>query len=127
MRRSFVVLVLMSILVASVPTPHAQTADGEAVLKAREAALLTRNVESVLQLFAENALVVTSSGRIFIGRDQIRAWVQDQVDRNQREQAGPRYRQGIKLSWPGKVYRDDWEKMGISPLDVTPGRHFARR
>jgi len=27
--------------------------------------------------------------------------------------------QGAKLSWPGKVHRDDWQKMGISPLDVT--------
>ena len=46
-------------------------------------------------------------------------WVQDQVDRQQREEAGPRQIQGNKLSWPGKVYRDDWQKLGVSPLDVT--------
>jgi len=41
------------------------------------------------------------------------------VERGQREEAGPRYMQGSKLSWPGKVYREDWQKLGISPLEVT--------
>ena len=27
--------------------------------------------------------------------------------------------QGNKLSWAGKVYRDDWHKLDVSPLDVT--------
>jgi hypothetical protein len=27
--------------------------------------------------------------------------------------------QGNKLSWAGKVYRDDWHKLEVSPLDVT--------
>lgn len=81
---------------------------GSGVLKARESALLARDGEAVLQLFAENALVVTSSGRIFIGREQIKIWVQDQTERAQRDEAGPRYQQSAKLSWPGKVYREDW-------------------
>jgi hypothetical protein len=41
------------------------------------------------------------------------------VERSQREDAGPRYQQGARLSWPGKVSRDDWQQMGISPLTVT--------
>jgi hypothetical protein len=113
-----VLLMLLTLLVTT-SRIEAQSAEGEAVLKAREAALLARDVEAVLQLFADDALVVTSSGRFLMGRDQIRNWVQDQVERGQREEAGPRYLQGAKLSWPGKVYRDDWQKMGISPLDVT--------
>jgi hypothetical protein len=46
-------------------------------------------------------------------------WIQDQVDRQQSEEAGPRQMQGTKLSWPGKVYRDDWQKLGVSPPAVT--------
>jgi hypothetical protein len=23
------------------------------------------------------------------------------------------------VSWSGKVHRDDWQKLGVSPLDVT--------
>jgi hypothetical protein len=97
---------------------NAQSAEGEAVLNAREAALVSRDGQAILQLFAENALVVSSSGRLFIGREQIRNWVQDQIERAQREETGPRYQQGAKLSWPGWVYREDWQKMGVSPLDV---------
>jgi hypothetical protein len=118
MRWLFMVLLMLFTLVVTVFRPEAQRAE-EAVLKARETALLERNVEAVLQQFADDALVVSSSGRLLRGRDQIRSWVQDQVERSQREEAGPRYQQGTKLSWPGKVYRDDWQQMGISPLEVT--------
>ena len=119
MRRMSLALFVMSIAFGAAKLACAQSTEGEAVLKAREAALLARDLNAVLNLFAEDALVVTSSGRFFIGREQIRSWVQDQVERAQREEAGARYLQGAKLSWPGRVYRDDWQKMGISPLDVT--------
>jgi uncharacterized protein YfaQ (DUF2300 family) len=117
----WLLMVLLMLLPLMVTTPHtaAQSPEDEAVLQARETALLTRNVAAVLQRFADDALVVTSSGRVMKGHDQIRSWVQDQVERSQREEAGPRYQQGTKLSWPGKVYRDDWQQMGISPLEVT--------
>lgn len=71
-----------------------------------------------MALFANDAVVTTSSGRKLIGKNQIRVWVKDQIDRNQREEAGPRQRDGNKLSWAGKVYRDDWHRLGVSPLDV---------
>lgn len=69
-------------------------------------------------MFADDAVVTTSSGRRLIGKDEIRVWVKDQSDRSQREEAGPRQRDGNKLSWAGKVYREDWQKLGASPLDV---------
>jgi hypothetical protein len=50
---------------------------------------LARNMETVLQQFADDALVVSSSGRLMRGCDQIRSWVQDQVERSPREEAGP--------------------------------------
>lgn len=119
MHRTLLVLAVVVMFAGPSRPAFSQSPEGESVLKAREAALLARDLAAVLNLFADDAIVVTSSGRIFVGREQIRSWVQDQVERGQREEAGPRYIQGAKLSWPGKVYRDDWLKMQISPLDVT--------
>jgi hypothetical protein len=119
MRWLLMVLLMLFTLMVIASRTEAQRAEDEAVLNARETALLERNVEAVLQQFADDALVVSSSGRLLRGHDQIRSWVQDQVERSQREEAGSRYQQGTKLSWPGKVYRDDWQQMGISPLEVT--------
>ena len=113
---SGLVLIILLLLPLSA---HAQGADAESVLKARETALGGRALDTILTLFADDAIVVTSSGRLLIAKEQIRVWVQDQVDRQQREEAGPRQVHGNKLSWPGKVHRDDWQKLGVSPLDVS--------
>jgi hypothetical protein len=110
------VLVLVLLLVSSL---WAQGPEADVVLKAREAALAAGDLNAILSVFADDAIVATSSGRLLIGKEQIREWVQDQVGRHQREEAGSRYGQGKKLSWTGKVYRDDWHKLKVSPLNVT--------
>jgi hypothetical protein len=110
------VLVLVLLLVSSL---WAQGPEADVVLKAREAALAAGDLNAILSVFADDAVVATSSGRLLIGKEHIREWVQDQVGRHQREEAGSRYGQGKKLSWAGKVYRDDWHKLKVSPLDVT--------
>jgi hypothetical protein len=112
-------LVVFGLALVLLPQAWAQGSDAESVLKAREAALVARELDTVLGLFADDAVVVTSSGRLLIGKTQVRVWVQDQIERQQREEAGPRRAQGSKLSWAGKVYRDDWQKLGVSPLEVT--------
>lgn len=117
--RRRIVLLMLVFAVSSLSSTEIQGADAESVLKAREAALIAGDFDTVLRLFAEDAVVVSSSGRLLIGKEQVKVWVNDQIDRSQREEAGPRQVQGSKLSWPGKVYRDDWEKLGVSPLDVT--------
>ncbi len=114
-----VVLAIVVFAIAALSSLGAQGSDAESVLKARETALAARDFDAVLGLFADDAVVVSSSGRLLIGKEQVRVWVQDQVDRRQREEAGPRQVQGNKHSWAGKVYRDDWQKLGVSPLDVT--------
>lgn len=119
LRSDTIFALMLIILLVSPLGAHAQGADAESVLKAREAALPGRDPGAVLTLFADDAIVVTSSGRLLIGKEQIRVWIQDQVDRRQREEAGPRQVHGNKLSWPGKVHRDDWHKLRVSPLDVT--------
>jgi hypothetical protein len=112
-------ILFLVLAIALAPALWAQGSDAASVLKGREAALAARDFDAILGLFADDAVVVTSSGRLLIGKEQVRVWVQDQVDRSQREEAGPRQAQGDKLSWAGKVFRDDWQKLGISPLDVS--------
>ena len=114
-----IVLLTLVFAVSSLSSTQVQGADAESVLKAREAALIAGDLDTVLGLFAEDAVVVSSSGRLLIGKEQVKVWVQDQIDRRQREEAGARDAQGNKLSWSGKVYRDDWQKLGVSPLDVN--------
>jgi len=101
-----------------VPAPWAQTRGGSDVLAAREFALAAGDLDGVLRVFADDAVVVTSSGRLLIGKEQISVWVTDQLTRRQREEPGVRQLQGNKLTWGGKVHRDDWQELGVSPLEV---------
>ena len=113
-----VTLVFATSILAACAGVSFYDSEAESVLKSRERALIERDLDRILALFADDAVVTTSSGRKLVGKQQIRVWVKDQVDRNQREEAGPRRRDGDKLSWAGKVYREDWQKLGVSPLDV---------
>jgi hypothetical protein len=112
------VISVLALAILLVPRLWAQDIQADSVLKARETTLAAGDLDAILGVFADQAVVATSSGRLLIGKEQIRVWVQDQIDRRQREEAGPRQVQGNKLSWAGKVYRDDWQKLGASPLDV---------
>jgi predicted NBD/HSP70 family sugar kinase len=119
MKLHLYVVSVLALALLFVPRLWAQDIQADTVLKAREAALAAGNLDAILNLFADDVVVVTSSGRFLIGKEQVRGWVQDQVDRRQREEAGSRYISGNKLSWAGKVHREDWHKLGVSPLDVT--------
>lgn len=119
MNRSLsITLVFVTSILAACAGVSLYDSEAESVLKARERALIERDMDKILGLFADDAVVTTSSGRKLLGKEQIRVWVKDQVERNQREEAGPRQRGENKLSWAGKVYREDWHKLGVSPLDV---------
>jgi hypothetical protein len=110
---------VLALAILLLPRLWAQDIEADAVLRAREAALAAGDLHAVLSLFADEAVVVTSSGRLLIGKEQIRGWVEDQIGRHQREEAGSRHLQGNELWWSGKVYREDWHKLEVSPLDVT--------
>jgi hypothetical protein len=113
-------MIVLTVLVGPVAGTSAQATDAESVLRAREAALLARSVEGVLDLFADDAEVTTSSGRHFLDKQGIRGWIQEQVDRDQREEVvGSRRPHGDRLVWTGRIYRTDWQNLGVSPLEVT--------
>jgi hypothetical protein len=118
-RTSLGTLVCVALLIAACAGGPPPRAELESVLRAREQALIARDLETILDLFADDAVVTTSTGRKLTVKDQIRVWVKDQIDRNQREEASPRQHDGNKLSWSARVYRDDWNKLGVSPLDAV--------
>lgn len=69
--------------VAAVRQPPVD-ADPEAVLQGREAAFNSKDIEAVLELFAEDAVLISGTRRLtYTGRDAIRGFVQDQAARNQ--------------------------------------------
>jgi hypothetical protein len=92
----------------------------EAPLEARAQALRDRDVEAIVALFAGDATVRSSGGRISAGTDEIRAFTQDQVDRNQVEElVRPRAVEGDTVRWTVRVSRDDWRALGVDDLEVV--------
>ena len=102
------VLILMTLSVGA----NAQGTNDESVLKAREEALMRSDFDSILTVFADDAIVVTSSGRLLIGTE---LWVKDQVDRHQREDTGPRQMPGNKLPGLGKYIGMTGKKWAFEP------------
>jgi ketosteroid isomerase-like protein len=66
------VLALATLLV---PRLWAQGIETDAILKARQAALTAGDLHAILRVFADDAVVATSSRRIRIGKEQTREWV----------------------------------------------------
>lgn len=91
----------------------------EAPLDARVHALRAGDLPGVLAQFADDAVVRSSGGRVSEGLDQIRAFSEDQIRRNQDEVlAGPREIDGNFVKWTVRVSRDDWRALGIAYLEV---------
>jgi hypothetical protein len=83
-------------------------------------ALSEGDVDGVVAQFTEDAVVKSSGGRLSSGREEIRAFTQDQVLRNQREVLiGSRVIEGNVVKWRVLVSRDDWRLLGIDHLEVN--------
>jgi rhodanese-related sulfurtransferase len=106
--------------VSTVPSPDMQLSTSpEAPLDARFAALRAGDVDAIVALFAEDATVRSSGGRISTSPEEIRAFALDQVSRNQAEElVRPRQVEGDVVRWTVRVSRDDWRALGIEWLEV---------
>ena len=94
MKLHLYVISILALAILLVPRLWAQDTQADWVLKARETALAAGDLDAILGVFADKAVVATSSGRLLSGKEQIRVWVQDQIDRRQREEAGNTTRAG---------------------------------
>ena len=97
MRCLLTVLLMLLTLVVTTSRTEAQRAEREVVLKAPETALLSWDVEAVLQLFADDTLAVTSSGRLLRGMTRSGAgckikWSGANARKRAPSTSGPRFR-----------------------------------
>lgn len=65
-------LVFAASLLAACAGVAPYDSEDESVLKSRERALIERDLDKILALFADDAVVTTSSGRKLVGKQQIR-------------------------------------------------------
>ncbi len=103
---------------SSLPAAYAQPTDPLSVVTASETAVNAHDVEAALALFADDAVVKTPFN-VYVGRDQIRRFLQGAVAQNvQDEPFGSPRVAGDTVNWAGKVSYDEWRKLGVAPLET---------
>jgi hypothetical protein len=114
-------LLLMAILILSLLVSTgvalAQTPDPLAVLEAYDLALNAGNVEGALALFADDAVLTTRQGQ-FVGKEQIRTWLERLVMQNERIEVAGRTVAGDKVTWQNQFFRTDLPGLSNDPLEA---------
>ena len=122
MQRVTAALLAIAIVVAIVPsvTRAAQPVDPGAVVDAYTAALNGGDVEAALGFVADEAVYMRPAGR-FIGKGEVRGFVEDLVSRQARiELIGDREVYGEYVTWQSRV---TFGNPGAGPAEV---RNFSR-
>lgn len=122
MRR--IVAVLWLLAVAAMPVPvapaAAQAPNPAAVVDAYTAAINAANVDAALEFVADNAVYMRPAGQ-FIGKDQVRGFIEDLVSRGAAiELLGEREVYGEYVTWRSRVA---FGSPGAGPAEV---RNLAR-
>jgi hypothetical protein len=116
---AFAALATVALLGAPAPAA-AQVPDTLTVVIAFENALLARNVEAAVALFADDAVIITPAGNEIRGREPIRAYLAQLVAQNVDFQlVGERRVTGEREQHTALFSIDDWRRLGIAPLEVT--------
>lgn len=119
-------VIVMAVLVAMFALPtalRAQETDPAAVLSALADALNAGDVDGMMELVADDAVLtfvpdLTGAGPIS-GREQIRAWYESLVATNTRVEPSNLQTAGDKVTWSNKVWTDDFRALGIAPVEFT--------
>lgn len=122
MKKFLVVLALVA-GIAAPAVAYAQETDPAGVLSNLADALNAGNVEAAVELVADDAVLtfvpdLTGSGPIQ-GKDQIRAWYEGLVAQNIYVEPSDLKVDGDKVTWSNKVWMDDFEALGIAPVEYT--------
>ena len=119
-------VIVMAVLVAMFALPtalRAQETDPAAVLSALADALNAGDVDGMMELVADDAVLtfvpdLTGGGPIS-GKEQIRAWYESLVATNTRVEPSNLQTAGDKVTWSNKVWTDDFRALGIAPVEFT--------
>jgi limonene-1,2-epoxide hydrolase len=111
--------VLLFVLAACPSVAVAQLADPLAVVTAFNTALNAHDGAAALALLADDAVVTTPSGTVYMGKQQIGAYVQGLFAQNYQAQVDSQriHAIGSLVTSQGKVWLDEWRTLGIAPLD----------
>lgn len=112
----FMVIIVMTLLI-QVGAASAQELDPLAVMEAYDIALQAGDIEGALAMFADDAVLTTRQGQ-FVGKEQIRAWLERLVAQNDRIEVAGRQAEGPKVSWQNKFFRADLPALVNEPLEA---------
>ena len=120
MKRWVIIGVIMALAMLLVPTRAAlaqQEADPLAVLEAYDLALNAKDVDGALALFADDAVLTTRQGQ-FVGKEQIRTWLERLVTQNASIEVANRQVSGDKVTWDNQFFRADIASLSNEPLEA---------
>jgi len=104
---AFAVLMIAFIAIAVGCAQTPATQDPLAVIRAFHDAQNAKNVTAAMALVADDAVFKNAppSSATLTGKDQIRTWLQGQVDRNNQVEVSNLQVSGDKVTWDSKVTR----------------------
>jgi hypothetical protein len=112
-----VIVVAVTMLLVSAGTVLAQEPDPLAVMEAYDLALNAGDVDGALALFADDAVLTTRQGQ-FVGKEQIRTWLERLVTQNERIEVAGRAVAGDKVTWQNQFFRTDLPGLSNAPLEA---------
>ncbi len=120
MKKYLMVVVVMALAMLLAPTRVVlaqQEADPLAVLEAYDLALNAKDVAGALALFADDAVLTTRQGQ-FVGKEQIRTWLERLVTQNASIEVANRQVSGDKVTWDNQFFRADIASLSNEPLEA---------
>jgi hypothetical protein len=111
------VIMALALLLAPMGVALAQETDPLKVMEAYDLALNEKNVAGALDLFTDDAVLTTRQGQ-FVGKEQIRTWLERLVAQNERIEVAGRQVDGGKVTWQNQFFRADLPGLSNEPLDA---------
>lgn len=118
MNKTLLIIVSAVLLLLVLAGPAlAQEPDPLTVLEAYDLALKAKDVEGALALFADDAVLTTGQGQ-FVGKEEIRSWLERLVTQNERIEVFGREAAGDTVTWQNKFFRADLPALKDAPLEA---------
>jgi hypothetical protein len=118
MNKTLLIISAALLLLSLTGTALAQEPDPLTVMEAYDLALEAKDVEGALALFADDAVLTTRQGQ-FVGKEEIRAWLERLVTQNERIEVFGRQTVGDKITWQNKFFRADMPALSDAPLEAN--------
>jgi len=120
--KSLVTLALLAVLLVACGGSSQQGADPASVVKAFHEAANAKNVDAAIALLADDAVIIREEN-VITGKEQIRAWLQSEVDHNITYAASNFQVAGDKVTYTCKAFENGRQiGEGIGEAIVQAGK-----